>query len=104
MGEPQDTQETRAKEVGRSSSQGSEKEPQACRVRVECGALGTELEGAFETPFIRGARLVIHSEEGRAPDPWISSCCSASEDPLLPWLSPSGSKARRCRDGLVNTD
>lgn len=26
MGEPQDTQETRAKEVGRSSSQGSEKE------------------------------------------------------------------------------
>lgn len=71
---------------------------------MECGALGTELEGAFETPFIRGARLVIHSEEGRAPDPWISSCCSASEDPLLPWLSPSGSKARRCRDDLVDTD
>lgn len=73
-------------------------------IGVECGALGTELEGAFETPFIRGARAVIHSEEGRAPDPWISSCCSVSEDPLLPLLSPSGSKARRCRDGLVNTD
>lgn len=73
VGKPQDTQETRAKRVGRSSSQGSEKEPQYRSVRVGCRALGTELEGAFETPFIRGARAVIHPEEGRSPDPWISS-------------------------------